>query len=71
MKHEAFVEGLTKILEKRNMVDAQEAQSLKNIFKGANKPNFDDFLLEEGLVDKDDLLNALAEYYQVPAFDIV
>jgi len=71
MKHEAFVEGLTKILQKRNVVDAQEAQTLKNLFKGANKPNFDDFLLDEGLVDKDDLLNALAEYHQVPPFDVV
>ncbi len=71
MKHESFVEGLTKILQKRNVIDAQEAKSLQNIFKGANKPNFDDFLLDEGLVEKDDLLNALAEYFQVPPFDVV
>ena len=71
MKHESFVEGLTEILQKRNVVDAQEAKSLQNIFKGANKPNFDDFLLDEGLVEKDDLLNALAEYFQVPPFDVV
>jgi hypothetical protein len=71
MKHESFVEGITKILQKRNVVNAQEAHALKNLFKGANKPNFDDFLLDEGLVEKDDLLNALAEYYQVPAFDVV
>ena len=71
MKQEGFVEGLTKILQKRKVIDEQEAKSLQNLFKGANKPNFDDFLLDEGLVDKDDLLNALAEYYQVPAFDVV
>lgn len=70
-KHISFVEGLTSILQKRKVVDTREAQSLKNLFKGTTKPNFDDFLLDEGLVEKDDLLNALAEYYQVPPFDVV
>ncbi len=40
-------------------------------FKGSAKPYFDDFLLDEGIVDKDDLLPALAEFYQVPAFDVL
>lgn len=71
MKREKFIEGLISILQKRDIVDAQEAKNLKSLFKGANKPNFDDFLLDEGLVDKDDLLNALAEYYQVPPLDVV
>lgn len=71
MKHESFVKGLTTILKDRNVIKASEAQSLQKLFKGSNKPNFDDFLLDEGLVDKDDLLKALAQYYQVPPFDVV
>lgn len=71
MEGQTFVEGLTKILVKRNIVPAKEAEALKKSFRDSPKPNFDEFLLDEGLVDKDDLLPALAEYYQVPAFDAV
>jgi len=44
---------------------------LRQSFHESEKPNFDEFLLDEGLVDKDDLLPALAQMYQVPAFDAV
>lgn len=71
MKHESFIKGIIDILQKRNVIKQTEALSLKKVFKDANKPYLDDFLLGEGLIDKEDLLNALAEYYQVPAFDVV
>ncbi len=71
MKYESFVKGITDILQKRNVIKADEAKVMQKIFKGSKKPNFDDFLLDKGLVDKDDLLNALAQYYQVPSFDVV
>ncbi|EKD48494.1 MAG: hypothetical protein ACD_64C00279G0001 [uncultured bacterium] len=71
MKHEAFVEGLTKILLKRHLISKSDADSLVVAFKGSQKEYFDDFLLSEGLIEKDDLLPALAEYYQVPAVDVV
>src|SRR3970040_717311 len=71
MKHEAFVKGLTKILHKRNVIPKKEADALAKVFKDSEKPYFDDFLLDEGIVDKDDLLPALAEYFQVPAFDVI
>ncbi len=71
MKHEAFVKRLTKILHKRNIISKDEADALAEAFKGSAKPYFDDFLLDEGIVDKDDLLPALADFYQVPAFDVV
>lgn len=71
MKHEAFVKGLVKILHKQHVISKDEADSLAEAFKGSAKEYFDDFLLDEGIVEKDDLLPALAEYYQVPAFDTV
>jgi hypothetical protein len=71
MKHEAFVKGLTEILYKQEKISKDEANSLAEAFKGSAKEYFDDFLLDEGIVEKDDLLPALAEYYQVPAFDTV
>ncbi len=67
---ETFVEGLTKILVDRKFVSEQMAQDLKKAFKDSAKPYFDEFLLDEGLIEKDDLLEALAQYFQVPSFDV-
>ena len=71
MKHESFVKGLIAILCARKVIQKSEADALVEAFKGSQKPYFDEFLLDEGIIDKDDLLPALAEYYQVPAFDAV
>ena len=71
MKHATFVQGLTEILQKRNAIKSTMAKSLAKAFKDSEKPYFDEFLLDEGLVDKDDLLQALGEYYQVPPFDAI
>ena len=69
MHNETFVDGLTKILVKRKLVSEKEAKALQQSFHDSPKSNFDEFLMQEGLVDKDDLLPALADYYQVPFFD--
>lgn len=69
MKHETFVDRLTAILVKQNVIPKSEAETLKKAFHDSPKPNFDEFLLDEGLVDKDDLLPALAQLYEVPYFD--
>ena len=55
-------------LSKNEVISSQEAHELQKILKGRSKENFDDFLLTEGLVSKEDLLQALSEYYDVPSF---
>lgn len=70
-KKEAFAQGLAQILVKNKIVAASEAKSMQEMFKDSTKETFDDFLLEEGLVEESDLLKALSEYYQVPSFDVV
>ncbi len=71
MKGESFVEGLTEILVKRKAINAREAGALKKAFRDSPKPNFDEFLLDEGLIDKENLLLALGDYYQIPPFDAI
>lgn len=68
MAHE-FVEGLTKILVKRKLVNEKEAHALQQSFHDSPKDNFDEFLIDEGLIDRDDLFPALADYFQIPYFD--
>lgn len=70
-KNETFVERLSDILVKRGTITQQEAHDFKNLFKERSKAAFDNFLLEEGFVQKEHLLEALSEYYQVPSFDPV
>lgn len=68
---QSFEEKLCDVLVKNKIITLQESADLKKDFVGRSKENFDDFLLSEEIVPKDDLLQALSEVYEVPAFDIV
>jgi len=70
-KGHTFAQDLSEILERQKAVSADESLALQKAFKDSEADQFDDFLLEEGLVEEDVLLKALSEYYQVPAFDVV
>lgn len=70
-KTHEFVEKISVILCKQGVISQDRAAELKKLFAGRSKPLFVNFLLEEGLLDKEDVLNALSVYYQKPAFDVV
>ena len=69
-KHASFAKDLTQILVKNKIILDQEAHKLQRLFKESSKENFDDFLLEARLVNKEDLLKALSQLYKVPAVDV-
>jgi len=64
-----FHEQLCKILVKRKVIDTVESDALRQEFNNKSKEAFTEFLLHENIVEKSDLLAALSDYYQVPAFD--
>lgn len=68
---QTFVEGLARILMLQNVIKEDEAKAIIKAFKDTDQGNFDQFLLDEGLVSRTDLLNALSTYYNVPAFDVL
>jgi len=68
---ETFAKKFSSILEKLNIVEHDEALALQKAFSLSDKELFDEFLLEEGLVEESDLLRALGQYYQTPSFDVV
>ncbi len=70
-KREKLAERLSEILVKQNALSVDKAKALKKLFYDRSKPAFVNFLLEEGLVSRSALLNALSEYYQKPAFDVI
>jgi len=68
---ETFVEKISSILMEQGTISSEESKALKKAFKESAKETFDNFLLEEGLVDEVNLLKALAQLYQVPGFDVI
>lgn len=56
-------------LVRMEVLTAATAQDLERNFKYDEQERFDAFLLQEGLVTKEDLLKALATIYQVPFMD--
>lgn len=52
------------------MIQDKEVSPLQKAFKESDQEHFDDFLLEEGLIETADLLRALSLYYKVPAIDV-
>lgn len=70
MEEHIFIDELTNILLKTGALDPEAAKGLDEAFAQSSHESFDYFLLEEGLVDKDDLLHALSIIYRVPSIDV-
>lgn len=68
--NEAFIDEIIKILVKNKAVKPQEGPNLKRMFSMRSDVAFEEFLIEEDIVEKEDLLKALSEYYKVPALDV-
>lgn len=65
--------AITKLLlelTRRHVITEQMARDLEHQFNDAEQERFDDFLLQEGVVSKEDLLPALSQVYQVPSTDV-
>lgn len=69
-KNSSFVSRFAQALVKNDTMKESEAESFVKEFKGRAKGNVVSFLLEEGLVEVDDVLRALASIYDVPSFDV-
>lgn len=66
-----YVEGLTDVLVKLGMLPNHEKLAIEKAFKDSGQAVFDDFLIEEALIEREDLLRALSVYFKVPSFDMV
>ncbi len=64
-----FVDCLCDIFKKQNMLTHDDIDSLKKDFLYSSIPAFEDFLLEEQLLEKEDLLKALGIFYTTQAID--
>lgn len=64
------IHGLCEFFEQNGILKNRDAQALLADFKNSGLGSFEEFVLEEGIVSKEDLLDALSAYYQVAAFDV-
>jgi type IV pilus assembly protein PilB len=69
--NESFESGLLKILVRMKMMTQEDAHAIEKSFHDSEVDRFDEFLLQENIVDEANLLQALSEYYQVPSFDVL
>jgi len=65
-----FEVGFLKILADLQLIKAEDAVKLLASYHESDVDQIDEFLLSEGIVDEESLLQALSEYYQVPSFDV-
>ncbi|MBA2307040.1 hypothetical protein H0W26_02820 [Candidatus Dependentiae bacterium] len=71
MKSENLIEGLSTILMGHKLLNITDTLALLKAFKPDEDISFEDFLLEGEFIDKNDLLQALSEYYRVPYCDSI
>jgi len=69
-KDVSFVQRLTTSLLANQAITQKEADSLVTMFHDRAKGRVDNFLLDEGMVEREELLEALSDVYQVPYFDV-
>src|SRR5690349_751018 len=66
-----FEKEITALLLARKSLSPKEASALSHAFERSDSDQFDEFLLDKNIVPESALLDALADYYQVPSFDVV
>jgi hypothetical protein len=69
-KKNNFVEKLADAFVRLQVFSEQEAENLVKEFQGRAKGRIDEFLLDEGIVDRETLLKALQAVYGVAPFDV-
>lgn len=70
MRDQVYIKRLTDMLVRLKAISPEESHNLYESFTQSEHEQFDDFLLEQGLVDKFDLLQALSRVYEVPYMDV-
>lgn len=65
-----FVSRLAEAFIKLKVMSEVEAESFVKEFEGRAKGRIDEFLLDEGIVDRVTLIKALQNVYGIPAYDV-
>lgn len=70
-RDQEFIDRFCALLVKNGALKNRDAKDLQDLFERSTAIYFEDFLLEEEIVSKEDMLQTLSEYYQMPAIDVI
>ena len=71
-KELGLIEGITNILALQDIINPADIPALNEEFeKQKENLSFEEFLIEEEIVTKPELLEALSQYYELPALDVI
>lgn len=65
-----LIAGITEALVAQGELAANEVVGLEEAFRATNVERFEEFLLDENIVSKQALLQAVQQYYQLTAIDV-
>jgi hypothetical protein len=68
---ETFAQKFSKILAEQGFITSEAAASISRDFKTRSKESLVYFLIDEGLVPRNEILKALSRYFNLPSFDSV
>lgn len=66
-----FEAGFLEVLVQLAFITPEDAIELLKRYDESDVDQFDEFLLSEGILEQEELLQALSQYYHVPSFDVV
>ena len=66
-----YILDLIAVLVEDGAINEEDGERLRKDFNDYSLANFEDFLLETGVVDRYQLLQALQQYYNVRAIDVL
>jgi hypothetical protein len=69
-KEQELVLSIVNFLTSHHILSDYDAYELYDMFRESKKETFVEFLLDEGIVDTSELLDALQEFYELEAFDV-
>lgn len=69
-RSQGLVKGLSELLAQNGLIEPSDIPILEKDFNAQNL-SFEEFLIDTEIITKSDLLEALSQYYQLPALDVV
>lgn len=70
-REQKVIDGLLTILCDLEVVSRDDKEELQREFERSEIVRFEDYLIDEEIVEKEDLLRALQQYYKVTAVDVL
>ncbi len=69
--NQSFIDEFCEILQRLHALKDRDVSALKKDFANRSDLTFEEFLIDEGIISRKDLLEALGEYYHMPAVDVM